>query len=447
MRCTKTRTTILVIVTIIALFASLSGCADTGSEATDPIDPTTIDFNQGLESVLNGQAVGWIRYGSGDNRPSWYLTTSAHTGRVAQVLKISKFHTGDRELMSSMASTGLPVTVGEKYTVSAWYKLSGRAKVVVYRRTADGTWTRWFTGLDLASASSWRQASATTPTVPEGTTGISIGVALGSNGTLTTDDYAYANASGTPTSSTTTTTTTPGPTTSTTSPSLQPLFLDTFTRANGLITNEYAYWNPTSPLRVVDAKWEMNSGSLFARDLAGWTGVPDDVDPDPTSSNGTDSAIFRAVTRRNDFTNVSVSFRVRHNGFVTTRSTPAVDWDGEHVLLRHASEYTLYYASFDRRDGTTAIKKKVADGPSNQGNYYTLDSRNAAMSPGVWHDVRASIVDRTDGSVVIQLWVDSVLVGSAVDNGVGGPAIRMGQTGIRGDNADFDFDDFRVDAL
>lgn len=429
--------------TVVALLVllTLASCTS-GSEASDPIDPSTVDFNQGLENVVNGQPIGWIRYGYGDNRASWSLTSRAHTGRVAQVLQVSRYHSGDRKLMSSMASTGLPVTVGARYIVSAWYKLAGQGQIVVFTRAADGTWSFWYSGAALGSANSWKQAVTTTPPVPTGTTGISIGVALESNGTLITDDYSYSTATPTSTTSTSSTTST---TSTTIVPPLQPLFQDTFTRPDGLITNEYAYWNPTSPLRVTDSKWEMDSGSLFARNEMGWTGVPDDVDPDPTSSNGTDSAIFRAVTRRNDFTSVAVSFRIRHIGFVTTRSTPAVAWDGEHVLLRHASEYSLYYASFDRRDGTTAIKKKVADGPSNAGTYYTLDSRTAPMNPGVWHDVRASIVDRADGSVLIQLWVDNILVGSAVDNGIGGPVIRAGQTGIRGDNAEFEFDDFRVD--
>ncbi len=429
------------VLALIVLLTAVTSCADDQSVGSDPIDPSTIDFNQGLEKVINGQPIGWIRYGYGDNRPSWSLTTSAHSGRVAQTLKISKYRSGDRKLMSSMASTGLPVDIDARYTLSAWYKLSGKGQIVVFRRTGDGTWSFWASGPELAASSTWKQATTLTPAVPAGTTGISFGVALESNGTLTTDDYAYSNGSTPPSTVPPSSTTT-----STSTPPLEPLLLDTFTRSDGLVTNEFAYWNPTSPLRIADSKWILQSGSLFARSGVGWTGVPDDVDPNATSSNGTNSATFRAVTTRDDFTNVVVSFKVRHERFVTTGSTPAVDWDGEHVLLRHPSQYALYYASFNRRDGTTAIKKKVADGPSNSGVYYTLDTRYAPMSAGVWHDVRASIVDRTDGTVFIQLWVDGILVGSAVDNGIGGPIIRTGQVGIRGDNTEFEFDDFRVDS-
>ena len=442
MRCNRFRTSVIAIVTVAVLVATVTSCRSDISDAADPVDPSIVEFNQGLETVVNGRPIGWVRYGYGSNQATWSLTSSAHTGNVAQVLKIKRYRSGDRKLIPSMYSAGLPVEVGKAYDLSAWYKLSGIAHIVVFRRSGSGVWTYWASGPTLKRTSSWRKSSFTTPPIPADTTAITFGVALESNGSLTTDDYAFTD-----TSSTTPSSSTSAPTTSTTPPPVEPLFLETFARPDGLITNEFSYWNPTSPLRVDDTKWELDGGSLFTRSEAGWTGIPDDIDPDPTSSNGTDSAIFRALTKRDDFSDVAVSFKVRRNALITTGTTPAVDWDGEHVLLRHVSQYSLYYASFDRRDGTTAIKKKIADGPSNEGVYYTLDSRRAPMTPGVWHDVRATIEDRADGSVLIQLWVDGALVGSAVDNGVGGPVIRSGQVGIRSDNADFDFDDFRVDAI
>jgi hypothetical protein len=188
----------------------------------------------------------------------------------------------------------------------------------------------------------------------------------------------------------------------------------------------------------------MTSGSLFARSGRAWSGKPDNIDPNATSTNGTDSAIFRMVTRRKDFSNVSVSFTLRRERLISTSSTPAVAWDGEHIFLRYASEVSLYYVSFDRRDGTVAIKKKVAGGASNGGTYYTLASGRKAFSAGVFHAVRATIVDNSDGSVALRLWVDGIRILSATDTGIGGPVIRMGGVGIRGDNAEFTFDDFLV---
>ena len=54
----------------------------------------------------------------------------------------------------------------------------------------------------------------------------------------------------------------------------RPLLSDQFGQPNGLITNEFAYYNPHSAAARVSPVWIATSGSLFARDQAGWTGVP-----------------------------------------------------------------------------------------------------------------------------------------------------------------------------
>src|SRR5438270_414667 len=74
------------------------------------------------------------------------------------------------------------------------------------------------------------------------------------------------------------------------------LFADRFTRANGpnnLITNEYAFRNPTDVKAVRSTKWETTSGSLFVKRGVGWTGVPDGCKPDRYSQTCNDSAVFR----------------------------------------------------------------------------------------------------------------------------------------------------------
>lgn len=247
-----------------------------------------------------------------------------------------------------------------------------------------------------------------------------------------------------------TTTTTSAPvTTTTTAPAPSALFEDTFDRADGLVTNEYAYWNPNLTDAVTSPDWEMTSGSLFTRDDHGYTGVPDDVGPNAQSTNATNSAVFRLTTKRADFSDVAVSFDLDMLGLTSTATTPPVAWDGLHVFLRYQSEYSLYYASIDRRDGTTVIKKKVPGGESNGGTYYDLGTTGTHPIPfGKWDHVLATITTNADDSVTIQLFANGTLVASAVDDGsVGGPPIlNAGKVGIRGDNAEFEFDDFTVNA-
>ena len=99
-------------------------------------------------------------------------------------------------------------------------------------------------------------------------------------------------------------------------PGSNSLFHDDFTTprgGNNLITNEFAFWNPGDPSAVVSPDWELTSGSLFSVSGQGWTGAPDDcvaqaISPNATSSNCTDSSIFRLTTKRKNFGSVLVQF-------------------------------------------------------------------------------------------------------------------------------------------
>ena len=223
-------------------------------------------------------------------------------------------------------------------------------------------------------------------------------------------------------------------------------FYDGFTRPDGLITNEYATWNPTRADAVKSPDWEATSGSLFARGGQGWTGVPDGASPDAGSTTATGSAVFRLNSLRRDFGNVDVAMRLGADRFVTTDRTPAADWDGVHIWLRHQGERQLYAASVSRRDGQVVIKKKCAGGAVNGGTYSTL-----AVSPG-WpvglgasQDVAAGVRDNADGSVTLRLWRGGTLVLETVDRGAGcAPLSGVGAVGVRGDNAEFRIDDFTV---
>ncbi len=229
-------------------------------------------------------------------------------------------------------------------------------------------------------------------------------------------------------------------------PSSSTLLTDTFDGSDGLITNEYATWNPTDPLAVQSPVWNMTSGSLFRRAGTAWSGIPDAASPDRRSSVATGSAIFRLTTKRRDFGDVKVSLRLRNERLLTTPQTPATDWDGIHLFLRYQSEYSLYYASVNRRDGTSVIKKKCPGGTENGGTYYALSKYVAhAVVYGSWQSVSASVANRSDGAVTIALYDGARLVASAVDAGVGCSPIRAaGAVGIRGDNTEFSFDDFAV---
>src|SRR6266700_617283 len=108
----------------------------------------------------------------------------------------------------------------------------------------------------------------------------------------------------------------------------RPLLSDDFSQPNGLITNEFAYYNQGNPAARTSPIWLATSGSLFALDNAGWTGIPDAGVPGPTSPGVTNSSVFRVITRRADFQNVAVSFGLFVQRFLPPQRGLDVSWQG-----------------------------------------------------------------------------------------------------------------------
>jgi hypothetical protein len=226
----------------------------------------------------------------------------------------------------------------------------------------------------------------------------------------------------------------------------RPLLVDGFDQPNGLITNEFAAYNPHDPAAVQSPVWIATSGSLFARDGAGWTGVPDTGTPGPRSLQVTDSAVFRIVTKDDSFQNVSVSFSLFVQHFMPGQGGIMPSFQGVHVFLRYQSPDLLYVVSVDRRDGIITIKKKVPGGPSAGGTYYTLAQVHGKAAVRRWEQVSASVVNNDEGGVDIKVWLGGRFRLSAVDNGVGDapPITHAGRVGLRGDYTEFLLDNFTV---
>ena len=219
------------------------------------------------------------------------------------------------------------------------------------------------------------------------------------------------------------------------------LVRDHFDRPNGLITNEYAYHNPKKPAVRSDV-WQVTSGSFFARNRAGWTGVPDDRRPNVNSSTGTGSAVFRLISRRADLTDVTFTFRLVNLRLRPSTRAGDAAWTGVHVFLRYQNEHSLYVVSVNRRDNTITIKKKVPGGPSNGGTYHTLAAGDYRVPYGRRQNVATTIRTTARGWVAITLEVDGRRLLQATDAGRGGrPITAGGRVGIRGDACEFLVDD------
>ncbi len=256
--------------------------------------------------------------------------------------------------------------------------------------------------------------------------------------------------------------------TSGTPPAGTVLFQETFPYPNGLITNEYAYWNPTDARSVVSPIWEMTSGALFSQDGTGWTGpLTGCTNPDPAGTC-THSEVFRVNTRQQFAGDLKISLALRQN---TDIHGSGQSWDGVHIFLRYQNQYNLYYASVQRADGKVVIKRKVPCGGSNSGTYFDLSSYTPHnWTVGQWHHYAMTIETNSDNSVTIKIfdtdqdpntpvvvgtdrggtnpgWTSSCTVAGRYPTARYEPITAAGATGVRGDFANFSFDDFTVTSL
>lgn len=222
-------------------------------------------------------------------------------------------------------------------------------------------------------------------------------------------------------------------------------FNPSFAGPDRLVTNERAYHRPDMPGIRRSADWWVTSGSLFARDGHGWTGEPDAILPDTGSTNGTGSAIFRVVSVRDDFQDVTVIFRLRVEEL--TDVTGSHVYDGAHLFLRYQGPDELYGVTVFRRDGLVMVKRKLPS-DDGRGSYVTLASATKVLPMHSWVDVAARVVTLDSGSVRITLWINGDLALVATDRGRRGHPIKdAGRVGLRGDNCQFSFGGFRTEPV
>ena len=69
------------------------------------------------------------------------------------------------------------------------YKANVQPKFSVYYRNTSGSWVWFAESAYLATASSYTQATYTTPAMPSDATAISIGLSIFNAGSLTSDAY------------------------------------------------------------------------------------------------------------------------------------------------------------------------------------------------------------------------------------------------------------------
>jgi peptidoglycan/xylan/chitin deacetylase (PgdA/CDA1 family) len=138
------------------------------------------------------------------NEARWSRVSSAHSGKAAQQVNITRWTGGDRKLVLSQNPSDTAclaaVKSGSSYGTWLWYRgswpVSGAAAtkvcMITYYRESSGAWNYWETGRCVEPSSTWKIASFVTEPLPAGASAVSFGLALMGKGTLVTDDYSLA---------------------------------------------------------------------------------------------------------------------------------------------------------------------------------------------------------------------------------------------------------------
>jgi hypothetical protein len=148
-----------------------------------------------IDANRNGVSDCWLRGYAGTNSATWKRSTDAHSGTAAEEVTISAFTSGDRKVVQLLdngtANGGCAPSVSDAstYSLSLWYRSTGKNNMVVFTRDAVGAWKYWKTGPAVAPSATWTSTTFAPGKLPVGTTALSYGLALASVGTLATDDY------------------------------------------------------------------------------------------------------------------------------------------------------------------------------------------------------------------------------------------------------------------
>jgi len=230
----------------------------------------------------------------------------------------------------------------------------------------------------------------------------------------------------------------------------KPLFEADFGGPNRLLTNEWATRHPDSPQAVKSAQWFVTSGSLFIRGEAATNGRLDDLAADPRSTSGTNSAVFRAYTKRRFQPNYRLTCEVRVEPPQSVAGLNPAPWDGLHLMFDAESPAAAYYVSLYRRNGQAVIKKKTPGGSVAGGSYAVLSRYvPARLQAGRWGEVRVDLRRAGPHAVTIELYENGILLTTATDDEAVSESapLTSGRVGIRADKTSFAIKDLTIQAL
>ncbi|WP_353987882.1 polysaccharide deacetylase family protein [Ruicaihuangia caeni] len=156
--------------------------------------------NAGLEESTDGQLRCWSQSAFGRHDSRFTVSTAGRNGSRSSTITVNSHVSGDAKLLQAfdLGSCAPSVAAGRQYSLRAWYSSTAPTQFTVYLRNRSGAWSYWTSSPQFGRSSSFAQAVWTTPRIPPGANGISFGLGLASDGTLTTDDYELYDSVGAP---------------------------------------------------------------------------------------------------------------------------------------------------------------------------------------------------------------------------------------------------------
>jgi peptidoglycan/xylan/chitin deacetylase (PgdA/CDA1 family) len=126
----------------------------------------------------------------GTQTRTWTRTTDAHTGTFAERVDVSNYVSGANKLnvFQDLGYCAPTVTSGRRYTLTTWYKSTAPVDFVVEKRDSNWLYTFWAESPVFPASPTWTLATWTTPVVPNGINGLTFGLSLAANGSMTVDD-------------------------------------------------------------------------------------------------------------------------------------------------------------------------------------------------------------------------------------------------------------------
>ena len=168
-----------------------------GPAAREPPNGTNAVRNASLEADEDGDGEPdcWRTSTPSADAAAWAPATIAHGGSAALTVEVAAKVEGAPRLSihEDLGQCTPSVVAGHRYRITAWYMSTVPTWFTTHTRERT-TFVYGTKSPDFPPASDWALAEWVTPPLPDGVDGLSFGISIGEEGSLTVDDLGFDDA-------------------------------------------------------------------------------------------------------------------------------------------------------------------------------------------------------------------------------------------------------------